>query len=173
MWVSNGCFKNDFNWTKYALAVHYNFNLRINWMDRHKVTPIMTISRFGWCKTFNVVEDHQMMNLDTTVGYFRYISQQASNPLDFLTSMPLMTSKKDVGYRSAVSIPLMKFIPCRFGDGCNAQSLRNVLIIHSPYEMPDIKHRRLILNSHDLVKVAIEAQINIADETVLELEFNE
>lgn len=147
--------------------------LKILWMIKSGVSPVFIISQFGWCKTFNVVGFDQMFNLNSTAGYFQYKSNVNSSDINLKPYSLKSTVKKEFGYQGYLSFPDDDLEYCFYSARCITDGLQSIVIVHSPYEMPDIKHRKFALRYFELSKLAIEPMIKITDETLLDTDVNE
>lgn len=168
MWLTNDCLKQDLNWTKYELAVNYWFPIKIKWIGKYKIVSTLTLSQFGWCKTFNIVGSDQMFSINSIAEHLKFRSEKSFNQTTTNeVETPLFTDEKGSGFQGLVKIPENTRRMCGFHSGCNADSIEKTLVIHSPYEMPDVRHKNIKVQVLDLMKIAIDPQIKINDETIL------
>lgn len=167
MWLTRDCFKNDLNWLIYELSVHYWLPLRIQWLEKYLMDPVMIISHLGWCKTFNIVNNTEMFHESSTADYLDYKIDSKN-----LTEFPQTTTKKEAGFHGSITLP-DDLIFCHFHTQCNGASMDKTVIIHSPFEMPTIRHKANNMQMEDLAKLAIVPRIRITDETLLHLDVDE
>lgn len=172
MWVYKECLKNDIYWKKFELGMPYWLDFEVNWIDKYTATTDLTVSNFGWCKTFNLVEMTQMFNTKLLAEHL-WNQTAVNSPSLILKNKPYFTSKKTAGYKAEISKKNPKLSFCGFTNGCTHDSVQHFIIIHSPYEVPDIRHKRIFIENSDFSKIMVEAVIKITDETLLHLDVNE
>jgi len=161
------------NWKRLDLYIQRDITYFVTWMERFRLKPDVTISKHGWCITFNAVKDDEIMYKDRVAEYFHYQSSKdkISFPKrafqNFTRKNPIYTTKKDIGFHGTFEVGLnMHFV----------HIIRNwqlSVILHSPYELPDARHRTIDLSEQDKSKFTIEAQIKVTDDSMLELDINE
>lgn len=168
MWSTRDCLKNDLNWLIFELSVHYWLPLKIQWLQKYTIDPVLTITHLGWCKTFNIVDRTEMFKLDSTANYFEYEIR-----LQNLTEFPLTTTKKEVGFHGSIVVQEDDFTGCHFIVECNAASMEKTIVVHSPYEVPSTRHKTINLRIEELAKLAIVPKMKITDATLLHLDIDE
>lgn len=147
------------------------------WAQKSQLIANITISSFGWCSTFNIVDESDMIHTNFAANYFRY--QNSSNytkPTEvqpYNESYPLFTVSKDRGIAVTVHRIRDPLIQCSMID-INCTHQRGLtLVIHSSNELPDSRHRSLNIRAQNFAKLLIEPQIKITDETLLDMDVDE
>ena len=128
-------------------------NFQVDWLRKFQGTYVITFSSYGWCKTFNIVDDSELFHENSTAQYFRH---QPTNKLELIGSIyslamnpqnsPLFTAQSDFGVHAFVF-----------------DSDNTTFVIHSPYEIPDSRHKRFQLSDYEVAKLSIEPIIRITD----------
>ena len=155
------CYKEDT--PAFAVFMQFHLNIHVNWLRKYQGTHVITFSSYGWCNTFNIVNQDQLFYENSTAEYFDYKPSSNIDQTKVFRDLtkaqldpPLFTSKSDFGFR-AISF-----------------HLQNVtVVVHSPYETPDSRHRSYSLYEFEVSRLTIEPQIRITDETLLALDVDE
>lgn len=175
-----GCKFPQIHWQKFELYGQHMFRHQVIWMEKYDIYEKLVMSPFGWCHTFNIVDEDQMFYPNSVAEYFQYqrvnISYKNPKNLNNTIKSPFFTSNKDAGLQVTIKTELEdEAIKCSqgvFGTGCNAIP-RLMIVVHSSWELPSQQHRHLILKYDDLLKVSIEPKIKITDGTLLDLDVDE
>lgn len=147
------------------------------WVQKSQLIGNITISRFGWCSTFNIMDETDMLHANSIAEYFKY--QNSSNSTkstdiqQYNEPYPLFTVSKDRGISVTVHRIRDPLIQCSMIDNNCTHQRGLTLVIHSPNELPDTRHRSLNLKEQDFAKLLIEPQIKITDETLLDMDVDE
>lgn len=148
---SKNCIKIDLNWRNSELYMQYFHQIYIAWTKKYTVQPSSIVSPFGWCFTFNIVDEFKLYQKNSTVEYYKpqkpyyydyYIKSVGYNPdlLNSTKSSPLMTSQSTSGLDIFLLMSLNQFYQCSVGFAdCKLEDIQTTVIVHSPYEMPDIR----------------------------------
>jgi len=172
MWVYKDCMQNDIRWKKFELGVPYWLPLQVSWAEKFSAPTSLTISHFGWCKTFNMVDTDEMFDKYSIADHLRNQAVEKTTS-KIVNNPPYYTYKKTAGYNGYIQTINNRLRFCDFSYGCNYDSAQTTIVVHSPYEMPDIRHRRFVIGYLEFSKITIEAQIKITDETLLSLDVDE
>lgn len=175
MWSFNECYVNDIRWKKYELGMHYWLNIQIDYARKYKISTNLTISAFGWCKTFNIIGFDKMFHENSATDYFKYKKMSnfdTKSKLLHLKNNSISSIRKEAGFRASLEFGHQSFVTCQFMSGCNRESVQTTVVIHPQYEMPDTRHKKVVIQFHDFMKISIEPQIWITDETLLELDID-
>lgn len=176
MWNMKDCYGSDMKWKMYELAMQYWLNHYAEFARKYEITSNLTISAFGWCKTFNIIGYDKMFKSNTNADYFKYQTKsnyQSRLKLEKLTNETIFSIRKEAGVRASVEFGLPRYMQCYFKAGCNRESVHTTIVIHSSDEIPDLRHRKFDMQIYDFLKITIEPQIKITDETLLGLDITE
>lgn len=141
--------------------LHLNF--QIDWLRKYRGVHVTTFSSYGWCSTFNIVNDRELFHGNSTAQYFMFkpslmteITGKLVHRIINPQKPPLFTNQSDYGVHAFIF------------DQENA-----TVIIHSPFETPDLRHRNFLLTESETARISIEPVIKITDETLLDLNVDE
>lgn len=133
-------------------------DFQIAWVRKFQGTHVVTFSSYGWCNTFNIVDQNEMFFVNSTASYFNYKESYKSVFIASVAGLqknapktPLFTDKNDFGLHGFIfDVELV------------------TVVIHSPYEIPDKRHRSFVLAENEISRLTIEPMIRITDETLLD-----
>lgn len=143
------------------------------WADKYVTNSRMRISPYGWCNTFNSAVTAKMFHENSTAKYFEGIKANNRVAIDTkLTGLdikpPIHTSKKELGYLGILAQDINPLFRCtQFYELCKDTNKQTRVVIHSPFEMMDLRHRSFVMNNKEIYKVTIVPQIKITDGTLL------
>jgi hypothetical protein len=162
-------------WKKYELGMHYWLNLNIDFARKYQITTNLTISAFGWCKTFNIIGYDKMFQENSAADYFKYKTKSKfdiKSKLQQLRNNSITSIRKEAGFRASLEFSHQSLTRCQFRSGCNRESVQTAVVIHPQHEMPDTRHKKVVMQIYEFMKISIEPQIKITDETLLGLDFD-
>jgi hypothetical protein len=138
-------------------------DLQIDWQRKFHGNHVITFSSHNWCNTFNIVDHSQLYHTNSTAEYFNYKPSMKSEKIGLFSELqqqteksPLYTLKSDLGLHGFVFDEQFATV-----------------VIHSPFETPDLRHRSFIMSDSEISKLSIEPVIRITDETLLDLDVDE
>lgn len=141
----------------------FRLDSQIKWIRKFQGSQKITFSSYGWCNTFNVVDDQQMFHDDSIAQYFRYKRRFSQAWIGFISDLPnhpqqppLITTKSDFGFHGFIFD--IDFV---------------TVVVHSPFETPDFRHRSFELSETEISRLSVEPVISITDETLLDLDIDE
>ncbi|XP_070491511.1 pickpocket protein 28-like [Chironomus tepperi] len=176
MWAYKECYEYDMKWKQFELAMHFWMKLYIDFAKKYEGIANLTLSAFGWCKTFNIIGYDDMFHANTAADYFKYQDVPEFDKDSYLVNKednsPFYAVRKEAGFRAIWELNV-KGSRCLFSSGCNRDSIQTTVVIHAQHEMPDVRHRKVVINIYEFLKIAIEPQIKITDETLLGLDVDE
>jgi len=145
--LKKSCTEHNLDWKLFEVSFYYWTFFKIDWIVRFNVDPFLTISPFGWCKTFNIIEPDRMFHKNSVTEYIRYKNVENSYPNTKvtlnMTDEPLYSTKKEIEFHGYILLPENRFRFCNFENRCIQDALHATIIIHSASEMT---------NSHLLVE---------------------
>lgn len=144
------------------------------WIEKYKPMPRVVISDMGWCQSFNLVEFNEMFHDNSAASYFRIRTGKMSKAktkkvYQNLTEVPpLYTMRKEFGFVFGLTIDRNYYAD--YSSGIKHWMHNNwqvKVIVHSPFEIPDRRHKSYAVNQREIFKMLISAQIRITDESLL------
>lgn len=136
MWAFRECYDYDMNWKKFELGMHFWLKLEIDFARKFEAFTNLTLSVFGWCKTFNIIGYEDMFYENTAAEYFRY---QIPPKFDYKSSLikkednnPYYSVRKEAGFRAIIELNVKGINRCVFTNGCNRDSVQTTVVIHAP-----------------------------------------
>jgi len=138
--------------------------LQIIWLGKFVLSHDVTFSSLDWCNTFNIVSHEKIYHSNTTASYFKF-----HNPPD----MEALGIQIDFPRKRTKNHPLFTERSVEGFYGITYLSYGAFVVVHSPYETPDIRHRRISMQEPEFATLTIEPLIKITDETLLELDIDE
>jgi len=153
------------NNTKDILEIFEQFrlNLQIDWQRKFLGTHVITFSSYNWCNIFNIVDHSQLYHKNSTAQYFNYKTPMKDQIIGLFAVLqknikksPLFTTKSDLGLHGFVFDE--EFV---------------TVVIHSPFETPDFRHRSFVMSDSEIARLSIEPVIRITDETLLDQDIDE
>lgn len=157
----------------------------ITWIRRLSVTSNLTISPYGWCNTFNLVDESEMFYENSVAEYFYYQKTFLKSTIETLRRvknflpentdrLPLKTAQSNAGFQGAVYMEKSQYYACNYIlDSCRKEKKQLTLILHSPYETPDSRHRTLHFRYAEFAKLTFDPQFRITDDALLSLDIDE
>ena len=140
---------NNVDWIFFELSFNYWITLHIDWILKFNVDAFLTISPFGWCKTFNIINNERMFHENSVAEYVKYKIVENVYPTSKftlnLTDEPLYTTKKETGFHGFMTDHGIRYLNCNTLSPCISDTLFTTIIIHSPFEMPDQRHRHFVM----------------------------
>ena len=143
--------------------MQFHLNFHVDWLRKYQGTHVITFSSYNWCNTFNIVDQKEIFNNNSTADYFDYKPSSKVDQINVFRDLtkaklnpPLFTSQSDFGFHSI-----------------NFNFKNMTVVVHSPYETPDSRHRSYSLYDYEVSRLSIEPQIRITDETLLAQDVDE
>ena len=174
------CTQVVYHWTFLNVYMQYSISLNSVWIDKYRVDSKMKISQYGWCNTFNSAGVMKMYRVNKTAKYFgsieawKVLSVQNDKLKMLEIRPPLFTTRKNKGFRGTVIQGINPLFPCKdYFEICDDENKQTRVVIHSPYEMLDPRHRSFLMNTKEVYKITVLPQIKVTDETLLELDVDE
>lgn len=161
--MHNGCYNINNTGDILEILEQFRLNLQIDWQRKFQGTHQITFSSYNWCNTFNIVDHSQLYYKNSTAQYFNYKAPMKDQIIGLFAVLqknikksPLLTTKSDLGLHGFVFDE--EFV---------------TVVIHSPFETPDLRHRSFVLSDSEIARLSIEPVIRITDETLLDLDVDE
>lgn len=128
----------------------------------HQMDIAWIMHPYGWCFTFNIFDDIKLYHKNSIAEYFKpqnlyyydYYFKSAeydSNLVNNTKSPPLVTTQSTLGLDILILMSFNQYYQCAsdFAD-CKLEDIRTTVIVHSPYEMPDMRHQKFVTQESDL-----------------------
>lgn len=151
----------------------HHFNT-IFWQNHFAVWRAEILTQFGFCYTFNIVEEEALLNLEEVSEDFRYKHKILINRKETVTEFqaPLRTNHKDYG----AFFFLDQY--AKEHDGRNVSWILNdfdgfLMLVHDPYELPSENALKIYAQSGESVDVMVTPESIVMDESLYDLEFEE
>lgn len=165
--------------------MQYFLNVDAIWINTVTVARNLTISPYGWCHTFNIVNDLEIYHENSTSEYFRFQRPNLNSYIEKhkriktllpenKQQLPLKTTQSSAGFLGNVYMFWSKYYNCMINSvPCKDENKHLTLVVHSPYETPDIRHRSLHLRFAEFAQLTLDPQIKITDDTLMSLDVDE
>lgn len=146
------------------------------WMGKYLAKKEMIITPYGWCSIMNLVPYDKMFKPNSTNENFKPIVGSLFTILGFdyknlNETPPLYTPKKQIGFVANIAVSQNLFRQCT--NKFNNDNWQISVVIHSPHELPDIRHQTLRVDKGETFKIYVTPEIRITDETLLGLDVDE
>ena len=167
------------DWSNNVAYIQFDTGLLHVWIDKYTIKSKMVISHFGWCDVFNLIDDDKMFLKNSTAEYFNSIQgtrQLSSNlKLQNLTqNLPLFTPRSELGYTLGLTVNNNPYASGSSGvENFMYLNWEVKVILHSPLELPDRRHKSFVVNDREVFKIGVVGQIRITDKTLLDLDVYE
>lgn len=151
----------------------HHFNL-IFWQNTFAIWRAEILTKFGFCYTFNIVEDSTLLNLDEISSDFHYkhkiTTSKHTKPTEFMS--PLRTNHKSLGAFHFLDQYAKEF------QGRNVSWILNdydgfLILIHDPHELPNENSVKIYASISESVDVLVTPEITKTDESLYGLELKE
>ncbi|KAL7014746.1 hypothetical protein ACKWTF_016106 [Chironomus riparius] len=97
------CVPPEIRWQNIELFGSLIISVDTIWMEKLTIYECMTLSSYGWCHTFNIVDELEIIYKNSVAEYFQYQKMQVSNQAPNNTvKPPYFTFNKDSGFQATV-----------------------------------------------------------------------
>jgi hypothetical protein len=169
------CVALKYHWTFIPLYMQYDNEFQGVWMKTFSSRVKIVITRFGWCSTFNMVDQHELLHANQSSEYFSFldpgVNKLRSDPHKKLNrKSPLFSTQKELGFGGNVVTAINSLFVCRgFYKLCSRRVHQSRLIFHSSFELPDERHRNFVVENSKVYKFHVTPQLRVTDGTLMGL----
>lgn len=112
---------------------------------------------------------------NSTSMYFKFIPTKYADIYGIKTQKltqkpPFFTTSKEIGLKASISVVKSRRAACW---KCFKSDWQLRVLVHSPYELPDIRHKNFIVNKEENFRMVMTSQLKITDATLLGLDADE
>lgn len=139
-----------------------------NWLEKFNFNISYTLTKYGFCRTFNMLDNEEMFHDDSTAESFtaqeyqeiRFRKKKYQQLVDDQLK-PLKTTNKDLGINGVL------FRPHQFQRDAPNVSDTFYFMFHSYAELPVASSRQFILTSTDRTSFLVTPQLKKIDESLI------
>lgn len=168
------------NWKNPQAYIQFEIDKSNSWIKKYRLKTGMIISYTGWCHSFNLVEYDKMFHKNSTSEYFdifhdKILLLRSKNYYQNMTEhSPFYTTRKEYGFDFGFVVNRNYYADQYSGiEHWMYNNWQVKVIVHSSFEMPDVRHRSFDVNIQELFKIFFVVQIKITDSTLLDLDADE